>query len=637
MIGRFTHPENFRELFDVREVYLTIAGALLILVSFIMERVLPGQLLPDVIALCALVFLGGPIIWGAVTGILGRQLNVDELVSLAMIAAVLIGEYLSAAIVAFIMVLGSTLEKVTSQRARSAISALVRMNPESCVVLKDGVEKEVPLSEVQPGDLVLIKPGGRIPVDGVVERGAASVNQASLTGESLPVEKSVGDSVYAGTASYSGMIVIRVEKAGEDTTLGKLIRLVQDAEQMRAPVLRVADRFARYFTPMIIGIGAVVYFITGDIYRAITVLIVGCPCAFILAAPTAVTAALGNAARNGILIKSGVFLEELGRISALVLDKTGTLTTGRPVVNEIIMEGEYSKEELLYYAATAERYSEHPLASAILDAAGQKGLLPGEPSDFHQVPGRGIEAMVDGKRVFVGRAKKTVVTTKGAEKDGACLVVQVDGRTAGHLFIADDIRPGALSLVTELRRLGLQKVLLLSGDSEPATAYVAKVSGIEDYAAGLLPEEKLARIRELQQSGFKVAMVGDGVNDAPSLAAADIGVAMGVIGTDVAMESADVALMGDDLTKVPYVLERGQVTLRTINFNIGFAFIFNLLALVASGMGYLTPILGAIVHNVGSVLVVLNSARLIRGGPSKAATLIVLQDNNTRAEGGCDP
>lgn len=616
MIGRFAHPGKVRELLSLKEFYLTSAGALLIAAGFILDRVTPGHSLSAILALAALAILGGPILRGAVTGLWERQFNVDELVSLAMVASVVIGEYLSAAVVAFIMVLGSLLEKFTSQRARSAIQALVQLNPAQAVVLRDGVETSVPLGEIRPGERVVIRPGEQIPVDGVIVRGAAAVNQASLTGESLPVEKGLGDPVYAGSASYSGMLVVRVEKVGEDTTLGKLIRLVQESERLRAPILRVADRYARYFTPLIVGLSLAVYLVTGDVHRAITVLIVGCPCAFILAAPTAVTAALGNAARNGVLIKGGAFLEELGRVDAVVFDKTGTLTTGRPVVAEIISPDEGSQHHVLDLAASAEKYSEHPLARAILEAAETAGRSPGEPESFRQIPGKGIEARVDGKKVFVGVASETDGAGNGAGlPEGnakTCLVVKENDRPIGWLVISEKVRPEVRGLAPELRRLGVRKVVLLTGDSRPVAAHVARAGGIAEFDAGLLPEQKLQHIRTLQRQGYKVAMVGDGINDAPSLAAADIGIAMGAMGTDVAIESADIALMADDLTKIPFALEMGKATLKTINHNIAFAVVFNLLAIIASGMGYLNPIMGAVAHNVGSVLVVLNSARLIR-------------------------
>ncbi len=616
MIGRFAQPGNFRELLSLKEFYLTSAGALLIIASFILDRLYINHLLSIVLALAALAILGGPIIWGAMKGLWEKQLNVDELVSLAMVASVVIGEYLSASVVALIMVLGSLLEKFTSQRSRAAIQSLVSLNPVQATVLRDNIETSVPLSGIQPDELVIIRPGEQVPVDGVVVRGTASINQASLTGEFLPIDKGAGDFVYAGSANYSGMLVVRVEKVGEDTTFGKLIRLVQEAEQTRAPILRVADRYARYFTPLIVGLSLVVYMVSGDAHRAITVLIVGCPCAFILAAPTAITAALGNAARNGVLIKGGAFLEELGRVNAVVLDKTGTLTTGRPVVTEIIPLNDGSQFHVLELAASAEKYSEHPLARAILEAAETNGCSLTEPEEFRQIPGKGIEALVEGKKVFVGVAPGVAEVKKDSNSIEAstntCLLVSLNEQPAGYLMISDKLRPEARELVPELRQLGVQKVLLLTGDSHPVAAHIARASGINEFHASLLPEQKLQYMRTLQNQGFKVAMVGDGINDAPSLAASNIGIAMGAMGTAVAIESADIALMADDLTRIPYSIKLGKDTLKTINYNIIFAMIFNLLAIAASAMGYLNPIMGAFAHNVGSVLVVLNSARLIR-------------------------
>ncbi|TEB14406.1 putative cadmium-transporting ATPase [Pelotomaculum sp. FP] len=616
MIGRFAQPGNFRELLSLKEFYLTSAGALLIIASFILDRLYINHLLSIVLALAALAILGGPIIWGAMKGLWEKQLNVDELVSLAMVASVVIGEYLSASVVALIMVLGSLLEKFTSQRSRAAIQSLVSLNPVQATVLRDNIETSVPLSEIQPGELVIIRPGEQVPVDGVVVRGTASINQASLTGESLPIDKEAGDSVYAGSANYSGMLVVRVEKVGEDTTFGKLIRLVQEAEQTRAPILRVADRYARYFTPLIVGLSLAVYMVSGDTHRAITVLIVGCPCAFILAAPTAITAALGNAARNGVLIKGGAFLEELGRVNAVVFDKTGTLTTGRPVVTEIIPLNDGSQFHVLELAASAEKYSEHPLARAILEAAETNGCSLTEPEEFRQIPGKGIEALVEGKKVFVGVAPGVAEVKKDSNSVEAstntCLLVSLNEQPAGYLMISDKLRPEARELIPELCQLGVQKVLLLTGDSHPVAAHIARASGINEFHASLLPEQKLQYMRTLQNQGFKVAMVGDGINDAPSLAASNIGIAMGAMGTAVAIESADIALMADDLTRIPYSIKLGKDTLKTINYNIIFAMIFNLLAIAASAMGYLNPIMGAFAHNVGSVLVVLNSARLIR-------------------------
>lgn len=612
MIGRYAHLGRYRQLLQMKEFYLVSAGSLLILTSYVLEKNnYPVQ--ADIPALLALALLGGPIIYGACKGLLNRELNVDELVSLAMVASVLIGEYLAAAVVALIMVLGSLMEQYTAQKARSAIDALIRISPRQATVLRDGVEVSVPVEEIRPGDMVVVRSGDRVPVDGEVVRGSASLSQASLTGESMPVDKTVGDTVYAGSVSYSGMVVVEARKVGEDTTLGKLIQLVRDAESQRAPVLRVADRFAGYFTPTIIAIGIAVYLVTGDVHRSITVLIVGCPCAFIISAPTAIVAALGNASKNGVLIKGGALLEELARIDTLVFDKTGTLTTGNPVVAGVVPLSGAVEERVLALAAAAEKYSGHPLARAVLSAAEQRGLAIAEPEDFKNIPGQGVEAVVDGRKIFVGAASPGNGAIEGVQSEPGVktLLVRENGLIIGAIYIKDSIRAGTGVLIKSLAGSGLKRVQMLTGDEYPVAAHVAKACGIREFWAGLLPEQKLDHIWELQRSGHKVAMVGDGINDAPALAAADIGIAMGAMGTDVAMEAADIALMEDNLAKMPYLLQLGRATLKTINFNIAFAVLFNLLALAASGAGLLNPVTGAVAHNAGSVLVVLNSARLI--------------------------
>jgi len=614
MIGRFGHPGKFRELLMLKEFYLTAAGAALIGASYLFAHVVHAHLLAPLCAVLAVLVLGGPIIWGAITGLLARKSNVDELVSLAMLAAVLIGEYLSAAVVALIMIVGSLLEKYTAQRARSAIHALLQLSPTDVCVVRDGHEQPIPQEEVVIGDAVIVRPGERIAVDGTVMRGSASVNQASLTGESMPVEKHSGDPVYAGTTIVTGMLCVSTQRVGADTSLGRLIRLVHDAEQSRAPILRVADRFAQYFTPAIILLGVGVYAFTGDIHRAITVLIVGCPCAFILAAPTAVTAALGNAARNGVLIKAGALLEEIGRISAVVFDKTGTLTTGQPTVVRTVPAAGYTEHEVLSWAGSAETYSEHPVAQAICRAATTAQCPRMEPVDFQQLPGQGITATVLHRQVFVGTTTDMLPTAWADLQGVTRLVVQLDHQPIGYLAIADTLRPEAQQVIPRLGELGIPNIALLTGDQAEAARHIARQCGIQDVHAGVLPEHKLERIRLLQQQGLKVAMVGDGINDAPSLVAADIGIAMGAMGTDVAIESADVALMTDDLAKIPYMLALGKKTIRTINHNIAFALMFNVLALIASSLGYLTPVLGAVTHNIGSVLVVVNSALLLRRG-----------------------
>lgn len=615
MIGRFSRQDYLDKLMNIHEFYMVGLGAILIISSYFFKQSYPASIYGSLLALAAVLILGGPIVWNAVKGLLELQTNVDELVSLAIVASVFIGEYQAAAVVAFIMVLGSLLEKFTSERARSAIYSLIKLNPDQAVLIIDEEEIPVPIKDVKRGDLALIRPGERIPVDGLIVRGEAAVNQSSLTGESMPVDKKPGDHVYAGTVIYNGMLVVQVERAGKESTLGRLIQLVQEAESVRAPILRVADRYAKYFTPTIIGLSLLVFLATRDINRAVTLLIVGCPCAFILSAPTAVTAALGNAARHGVLIKGGALLEELGRIDTILFDKTGTLTTGEPVVTKIVPFAPHTKDSLLALAASAEKYSEHPVARAVLNAAQAANCTLSEPENFRQIIGSGIEALVDGKPVFVGAVHEDdpdYDLLKNEDHFGTILIVKQSEEVIGYLAIADQVRSSVSPVINELQDTGIKKIALLTGDGYAAAYGVSQQAGIEEFHTSLLPEQKLAYIRKLQQQKYKVAMVGDGINDAPSLAAADIGIAMGAMGTDVALDAADIALMNDDLSKIPYALNLGKTTLKTINFNIVFAMFFNLLAIIGSGLGYLHPISGAIVHNVGSVFVVVNSAMLMR-------------------------
>ncbi|HCF50721.1 MAG TPA: cadmium-translocating P-type ATPase, partial [Syntrophomonas sp.] len=438
MTGRFSRKEYLDKLLNIHEFYMVAWGFIFIVSSYLLKQYHPQSASASFLALIAVLILGGPIVWNAAKGLRELQTNVDELVSLAIVASVFIGEYQAAAVVAFIMVLGSLLEKFTSERARSAIHSLIKLNPDQATLLIDEEEIPVPIKDVKQGDLALIRPGERIPVDGLIIRGEAAVNQSSLTGESMPVDKKPGDQVYAGTVIYSGMLVVQVERAGEESTLGRLIQLVQDAESVKAPILRAADRYAKYFTPVIIALSILVFLFTRDINRAVTLLIVGCPCAFILAAPTAVTASLGNAAKHGVLIKGGAFLEELGRIDAVLFDKTGTLTTGEPVVAKIVPFAPHSENSLLALAASAEKYSEHPVARAILKAAQEAECMLREPESFRQIVGSGIEALVDGKPVFVGAVQEgdpDYDKVKNEDHSGTVLIVRQSEKALGYLAV----------------------------------------------------------------------------------------------------------------------------------------------------------------------------------------------------------
>ncbi len=641
MIGRYKNRSTGMKLLQTKKLVVPVLGVVLLCAGS-MAAWAHYRLYSDFFTLAAVLLMGGPIVLEALQGLWRKKLNVDELVSLAIIASIAGGEYGSAAVISLIMTAGSLVEEYTAAKARSAIGRLMRLNPARAAVIRGGEEKSIPVEELMLGDRVIVRTGDKIPVDGKILRGSASVNQSSLTGEPLPVEKVKGDSGFAGTTVCAGMLELEAQNLGQEAILGKLITLVQEAENQKAPLLRTADRYAGWFTPIILGISLAVFGLTRDLHRSITILIVGCPCAFILASPTAIVSALGSASRNGVLIKGGAVLEEISRIDAVVFDKTGTLTMGVPRVVEIAALGGHTGDTVLSVAAAAEKFSKHPLSLAITAAAKERNLAMRDMESYRTIPGLGIEAVSGTKTIFVGRlslAETRLLSEAGKDRPGhrllseagkdrpglpsgdgeKVLAVKENDRMIGFILIGDRLRPQARGLAASLAGVGIKKVEMLTGNSSAAADYIAEAAGIKEYYPGLLPQDKLERIQALQANGYRVAMVGDGVNDALSLTAANVGLAMGGMGTDIAMEAADVTLMGDNLSLIPYLLALGRSTIKTINLNIIFAVFFNLTALIVSGYGLLNPIQGAIVHNIGSILVVVNSARL-RGVKPKAIT-----------------
>jgi Cd2+/Zn2+-exporting ATPase len=478
----------------------------------------------------------------------------------------------------------------------------------------------VPVAEVRVGDLLLVKPGERVPVDGVVMKGITSVDESSMTGEPIPREKGVGDEIYAGTLNQNGVVEVETTKIGEDSTLGKVIKLVSEAEAHKPQAVKLIDRYARWFTPTILVAAGVTWWITGEAGRAITVLIVGCPCALILAAPTAIVASIGRAAKSGILVKGGLFLEETGRANTVLFDKTGTLTEGEPRVDEIYGVDGIEPSEVLVRAACVEQNSTHPLAKAVLRAAHYAKINICPVEEMVTEIGRGVRARVQGRLVEVGSAclagddipEILCSNLENIKENGTTpLLVYEEGRALGVISVADHIRPTARQMVQNLRSLGIKRIGLLSGDHEKAAIPVADSVGLTDAWGELKPEDKLRMIEDFQAKGEVVVYVGDGINDAPALARANVGIAMGEVGTDVALETADIVLMHDDISKLPFLVQLSRRTLKTIKWNIAFGLIFNAVAVLASGGGFLTPIMGAVVHNIGSVLVVLSSASLV--------------------------
>jgi len=579
--------------------------------------------LPTAFAVASLVIGGYPVLKSAIKALFIPDLNVDTLVSIAAIAAASVGAYQEAATVVFIMLLGEFLEHLTVGKARKAISLLIQLSPKTAWVRKGDQEVQVPIEEVTAKQVVIVKPGERIPVDGKIVSGCGSINQSMLTGESIPVEKGLGDRVYCGTINDGGSCEIEATQVAEDTKLAQIKRLILEAQAEKSPIQRVMDRFARYFIPAILLIALATFLITKEPVRAITILIVACPCALVLGTPTAVVAAIGNAARQGILIKGGSFLEQMGRLRTLLMDKTGTLTHGKPKVVEIKAFNGVDEKGVLYWAAIAEKRSEHPLARAVMEKAESLELSIPHPESFENFRGKGVKAQWNSRTVMSGSSdylrgegidisEPAQEWLRVKEEEGkTSLLVAMDHQLVGIISIADTLREKAKATIEKIKREGVSEIWMLTGDSEQVANRIGKELEI-GYEARLLPEQKVSKVREWKRKGYVVAMVGDGVNDAPALAAADIGIAMGAVGTDVAIETADIALMTDEIEKIPVLIQLSRKALRVIKENLVFAIVFNTLMVFLSAQGWVSMILGAVTHQASSFLVIVNSMRLLR-------------------------
>lgn len=543
------------------------------------------------------------------------------LISIAMIAAIAIGDLFASGEVAFIMAIGAILEDMTTNRARKGLKKLVDIAPKTARRVVGGHDELVPPEEIAIGDTVRILPGESIPVDGRIISGTTSVDQTIMTGESLPIDKEEGDEVFAGTINLYGAIDIEAEKTCSDSSLEKLIRLVEEAERKKAPIQRIADTWASWLVPAALLIAIIAYFITGDIVRAVTVLVVFCPCALVLATPTAIMAAIGQATKNGVIIKSGEALERMGKADVIAFDKTGTLTFGSPSVSDvIILRDGISREEFLSIVASTERSSGHPLAAALTAYAESEGIRLETPQQSTMVAGRGIIASVSGHDVICGNQRmlsEQGISSEMAEgfieeagqQGKAIMIVAVDGICSGVIAFSDSLRAESSEVLSELRKTGVRTVLL-TGDNARAASFIASGLEIGSVYSDLLPSQKVDRINDMQKAGAVVAMVGDGVNDAPALKSADIGIAMGVMGSDIAVDSADIALMSEDLVRIPYLKKLSVATVNTIKLSISLSLCINAIAVTLSVLGLLTPTTGALVHNAGSVFVVLIAALL---------------------------
>ena len=580
----------------------------------------PGRtVLPFDIAWAAIILCGVPILTGAVKGLIWEHdVKADVLVAMALVASVTAEEYFAAGEVALIMQIGSLLEDYTSEKANESIGKLIRLSPQKAHVVREGKVFEVSPSELQAGDTVRVLAGETVPVDGKILDGETTIDQSVMTGESIPADKKTGDTVRSGTINRFGTFTMRVEKRSEDSSLQRMIRLTKEAEENKAPIVSLADKWATWLVFGALAWAGGTWMITGEFMRAVTVLVVFCPCAFILATPTAVLAGIGNAAKYGIIIRSGSALEKLSKIKKAAFDKTGTLTCGKPEVADIVTDG-CDKNELLRLFAAAESYSEHPLGKAVADS--YKGNTE-SVRDFQMQAGQGIYAVVAGKKLLAGKGKwleeqnismsSFEKQAQKAEETGATLIyAAVDGTCRGFFVLSDTIRSDAAQTISRLKKSGVVP-LLLTGDNEAAAGYIAGQVGISEVKSGLLPEEKMRIIEDISKSGGAVCMIGDGVNDAPALTRADAGIAMGGIGSDIAIESADAVLVGDEIKRIPYLFMLTKKVMHKVNVNIVAGMIINITAVILSSAGILNPVTGALWHNFGSVFVVINAALLLQ-------------------------
>ena len=643
-----------------RRKILAISSGSLILLALAAGR-LPG--LPSIgnlFMIAATLIAGADIAVRAWNSLMNRHISIELLVTVAAAGALAIGEYWEAAAVTFLFIFGAYLEARTLSRTRQVLGELLDLAPPMAIVWQDGFQQEVPAGEVQEGQVVLVKPGSKIPVDGEVIEGRSAVDESAITGEPFPEEKSLGSLVFAGTVNQNGFMKVRTTGAGAETTLARIIQRVEEAQEEKAPTQRFIERFARWYTPFIIVLSGSVFLLTRDIELALTLLVIGCPGALVISTPVSVVAGIGRAAKGGILIKGGEYLENAGKISALALDKTGTLTQGRPVVTHVIpfdrpapalkepvlasvyASADHDKsesggwearpavrvpaeEDVLRWASIAEAGSEHPLARAIM-AEGENLFPEGIPSAdrFNVFTGRGVRAIYSGHEIGVGTLElmEEMGVKTGPEEIGTlkrlaaagetAVLVAVDGFLAGALGISDPVREAAPGVIERFNEIGLERVIMLTGDDRETALAIADKIGISEVHADLLPEDKLDVIRNLQADGHIVAMAGDGINDAPALAAADIGIAMGAAGTDVAIETADIALMADDLLKIPEAIHLSKATLRNIRTNVSIALITVAALLLGVLFGKVHMAGGMLVHEASVLVVILNGMRLLR-------------------------
>jgi Cd2+/Zn2+-exporting ATPase len=621
-------PDHDHEHAPVR-LWQTLVGVVFVVNAFVVDWLFgpQGHTVASGSALLGAITLGYPIVWTAIKDIRNGILSINELVAIAVLAAFASGDYKTAGVVAFFMLMGEIIETRTAEGARASIESLIKLTPTKARRITKTGEEEVAAQDLAVGDLIRIRPGDNVAADGVIVTGQGSFNEATITGESLPADKKPGDEVFAGTQNLTGVLEIKVSRAGTDTTLGRVRELILAAEKTKLPIMKIVDQYMGFYTPLVLVIAALVWAFTGKehgLNNVISVIIFSCPCAFILATPTAMVAALSAAARLGILIKNVADIEAAAKINAFIFDKTGTLTTGELAVSRLAPLNGVAPAELLRTAASAEKYSNHPTAKALAQLAGEAGVPLSEPKDFAETAGRGVKAEVGGARVLVGRAQwlrdnglsgDFVKSVDLNETEGWSLIfVARDGQCIGWIGLQDQTRAEARTALAELKESEVRRIAMVSGDRQPVVARVAREIGCEEARGDCLPQNKVEFVREIKAKGYKVAVVGDGVNDAPALAAGDIGIAMGAAGSEVAIHSATIALMNNDLHRLPFLVKLSHSTRTVINQNFLFGVAFIIGGMTLSALSYVPPVMAAAMHTVGSLLVVFNSARLVRKG-----------------------
>lgn len=606
-----------------------ILSGILILISFILKKTTIDITIANIFMIVAAFVAGLPIMKNALSALRYKIVGIDALVTLAVLGALFIGEYWEAAAVTFLFMLGEYLESKTIEKTRSSIKALLDLAPDISRVIRNGEEFEISPDEVIKGDIVLVKPGEKISVDGTVVEGNAYVNQAAITGESIPVDKVMEDRVFSGTIVESGYIKIKADRVGDDTTFARILEMVEEAQDKKAKTQKFLETFSRYYTPAIILLAALLFLFTRDLVLSLTLLVIACPGALVISTPVSIVAGIGNGAKHGVLIKGGEIMEELGKVNVLAFDKTGTLTEGKPKVTRIKAFG-MTEDELLKIAVIGEAYSEHPLARAIISQGEEKlGSTNETPEQSEIITGQGLKVKINGDYYLIGNrkllAENNVKVTveeenyvRNEEDQGQTVIFIADEQDMlGAISIADTVREDGKELIRNLKKQGIEKVVMLTGDNQRAARAISKELGIDEYYAELLPEEKVAKLKDLQETFGTTAMVGDGVNDAPALASADLGIAIGGAGTDVAMETADVVLMSDEINKLSYAIGLSRATVKNMKQNIYFAIIVAgaLIAGVLGKVVFLSS--GMLIHELSVLLVIINAVRLLGYGDKR--------------------